>query len=88
MGIDNEPTHLSPVEAITIDIIIVKVGLSPVAILIIANTMSRKLKGFTRATARRTIYLGGCSATKRLSPCSVKALVASSSVNPNRLEPG
>jgi hypothetical protein len=46
-------TNLSPVEATTIHIITANVALSPVAILMTANTMSRKLKGLARAMTKR-----------------------------------
>jgi hypothetical protein len=88
MGSDEELAHLRPADAITIDIMIAKVGFSPVAMLTIANTIRIKLKGLTMAPARREIVLGGRSAAKRLGPCSVKALAAASLVKPSGLESG
>jgi hypothetical protein len=48
-------THLSPVDATTIAIIIEKVALSPVAILMIANIVRRQLKGLAQAMMKRLI---------------------------------
>ena len=68
------------------DIMTLKVALSPVAMLIIANTMRRKLKGFAIATARRDRGLWGRSVARILRPCFKRLEAAISCVRPDGSE--
>lgn len=83
-----QQVDLKPVEAMTIRIMTIKVGLSPVAILTIASAVRMKLNGCAVAVMRRVMALGAHSVTKILGPCLSNAERAASSVKPRGLKPG
>jgi hypothetical protein len=86
MGI--ERTHLRPVDRTTISAIIVKVALSPVAMLMIARMLRRQLKGLAAARKRRTSGVTGAVEESTFGPCVDRAWETSSEKSPVGLEGG
>jgi len=86
MGV--ERMHLKPVDKTTISIIMLKVALSPVAMLMIARMVRRTLKGLTAARKRRTIGEVGAVEESTFGPCVDRAWETSSVKSPVDLEGG
>ena len=86
MGIERR--HLKPVDKRTIRVIMVKVALSPVAMLMIARMLRRKLKGLAAARKRRTSGVIGALEESTFGPCVDRAWETSSVKSPVGLEGG
>ena len=80
--------YLKPVDITTISNMMVKVALSPVAMLMMARMVRRRLKGLAAERKKRTAGVTGAVEESTFCPCVERAWETSSVKSPVGLEGG